>query len=176
MAIVILATSAVMLITDQALAQGGVVSRRRSRRSRSATRAADQPAAQKSADPFARALPGWLRVSSIPYGCRLPAGFAGVKLQHRLDLAGNLNRWNPDRILAVKGLGLVVLTALGMLIGAASRCGSSSSQAASGAAGFFPAGPAAVQRGPEAAGAYPGSRSRRSMDMLTMPRRGGPRL
>jgi tight adherence protein C len=59
------------------------------------------------------ALPGWLRW----LGLRLsPSGIA-AKLRHRLDLAGNPGRWTPDRILAVKGLGLVVLGALGVLYG-----------------------------------------------------------
>ena len=90
------------------------------------------PAAQKSADPFA-ALPGWLRALALRMS---PAGFAG-KLQHRLDLAGNPDRWNPDRILAVKGLGLVVLAALGMLIGSASPLRLIVFAAVGGAAGFF---------------------------------------
>jgi tight adherence protein C len=71
-------------------------------------------AAQKPADPFA--LPGWLRALSLRLS---PAGFA-AKLQYRLDLAGNPDGWNPDRILGAKGLGLVVLAALGLLIGSAS--------------------------------------------------------
>jgi tight adherence protein C len=89
-------------------------------------------AAQKSADPFA-ALPGWLRAMALWMS---PAGFA-VKLQHRLDVAGNPDRWNPDRILAAKGLGLVVLAALGMLIGASSPLLFTVCAAVGGAAGFF---------------------------------------
>ena len=59
------------------------------------------------------ALPGWLRW----LGLRLsPSGIA-AKLRHKLDLAGNPGRWTPDRILAVKGLGLVLLGALGVLYG-----------------------------------------------------------
>ena len=90
------------------------------------------PAAQKSADPFA-ALPGWLRALALRMS---PAGFV-AKLQHRLDLAGNPDRWNPDRILGVKGLGLVVLAALGMLIGSASPLRLVIFGAVGGAAGFF---------------------------------------
>jgi tight adherence protein C len=67
----------------------------------------------KAVDPFA-ALPGWLRGLALRLS---PTGIA-AKLQRRLDIAGNPSRWNPDRVLAVKGLGLVVLGALGMLIGA----------------------------------------------------------
>ena len=90
------------------------------------------PAAQKSADPFA-ALPGWLRALALRMS---PTGFAG-KLQHRLDLAGNPDRWNPDRILAVKGLGLVLLTALGVLIGSASPLRLIVCAAVGGGIGFF---------------------------------------
>jgi tight adherence protein C len=90
------------------------------------------PAAEKSADPFG-ALPGWLRALALRMS---PAGFAG-KLQHRLDLAGNPDRWNPDRILAVKGLGLVVLTGLGMLIGSSSPLRLIVGAAVGGGIGFF---------------------------------------
>jgi tight adherence protein C len=90
------------------------------------------PAAQQSADPLA-ALPGWLRALALRMS---PAGFA-AKLQYRLDIAGNPDRWNPDRILAVKGLGLVVLAALGMLMGASSPLWLFVFAAVGGAAGFF---------------------------------------
>lgn len=69
-------------------------------------------AAQDPGDRFL-ALPGWLRALAI----RLSPSGVTARLQHRLDLAGNPERWNPDRILAAKGLGLVVLGALGMLFG-----------------------------------------------------------
>jgi tight adherence protein C len=59
------------------------------------------------------ALPGWLRRLALRLS---PSGFTET-LQRRLDLAGNPARWNPDRVLAVKGLGLVVLGALGGLYG-----------------------------------------------------------
>jgi tight adherence protein C len=55
---------------------------------------------------------GWLR----DLASRLSPTTAGG-LQHRLDLAGNPARWTPDRFLAVKGLGLVVLAVLGALSG-----------------------------------------------------------
>jgi tight adherence protein C len=89
-------------------------------------------AAKQSADPLA-ALPGWLRALALRMS---PAGFA-VKLQHRLDLAGNPDRWNPDRVLAVKGLGLVVLAALGMLIGSRSPLMLIICAAVGGGVGFF---------------------------------------
>jgi tight adherence protein C len=89
------------------------------------------PAAQKSADPLA--LPRWLRALSLRMS---PAGFA-VKLQYRLDVAGNPDGWNPDRILGVKGLGLVVLAAIGMLMGASSPLRLVVFGAVGGGAGFF---------------------------------------
>lgn len=58
-------------------------------------------------------LPGWLRSLAV----RLSPAGVGAKLQHRLDLAGNPGRWTPDRILAVKGLGLTALAMLGALYG-----------------------------------------------------------
>lgn len=59
------------------------------------------------------ALPGWLRWLAL----RLSPSGIHAKLKHRLDLAGNPGRWTPDRLLAVKGLGLVVLGTLGVLYG-----------------------------------------------------------
>jgi len=71
------------------------------------------PGATEKASPLG-ALPGWMRALAL----RLSSSGIAAKLQHRLDLAGNPGRWNPDRVLAAKGLGLVVLAAIGMLIGA----------------------------------------------------------
>ena len=65
----------------------------------------------KAADPVG-ALPRWMRALAL----RLSPGTAG-KLQHRLDLAGNPERWNPDRVLAAKGSGLVAFAAIGMIAG-----------------------------------------------------------
>jgi tight adherence protein C len=59
-------------------------------------------------------LPGWLRGLALRLS---PAGIT-TRLQRGLDLAGNPARWNPDRLLAVKGLGLVGFAALGVLYGA----------------------------------------------------------
>jgi len=70
-------------------------------------------AAGKHSDPFAT-LPGWLRGLALRLS---PAGIT-AKLQRRLDLAGNPPRWNPDRVLAVKGLGLVLFAAFGVFFGA----------------------------------------------------------
>jgi tight adherence protein C len=75
------------------------------------TRHAPSPAPEAS-DPLA-ALPGWVRGLAVRLS---PSGITST-LQRRLDLAGNPARWTPDRILAVKGLGLLVLGGLGGLYG-----------------------------------------------------------
>jgi tight adherence protein C len=69
-------------------------------------------AAPGVSDPLA-ALPGWVRGLAVRLS---PAGITST-LQRRLDLAGNPARWTPDRILAVKGLGLLALGGLGGLYG-----------------------------------------------------------
>jgi tight adherence protein C len=69
-------------------------------------------AARAAADPFAT-VPGWVRGLAV----RLSPDGITTTLQRRLDLAGNPARWTPDRILAVKGLGLLLLGALGALYG-----------------------------------------------------------
>src|SRR5260370_18794425 len=66
--------------------------------------------AESGSDLFG-ALPGWLR----SLAGRLSPSSSSGSLQRRLDLAGNPARWTPDRILAVKGLGLVVLGMVGGL-------------------------------------------------------------
>lgn len=65
------------------------------------------------------ALPGWLRTLALRLS---PTGLA-ASLQRRLDLAGNPPAWNADRILAAKGLGLLVLGGLGGLYGLAHSVG-----------------------------------------------------
>ena len=69
-------------------------------------------AAREAADPFA-AVPGWVRGLAVRLS---PSGISST-LQRRLDLAGNPERWTPDRILAAKGLALLVLGVLGGLYG-----------------------------------------------------------
>jgi tight adherence protein C len=69
------------------------------------------PGAAEDSAPVA--LPGWLRGLAL----RLSPSGIEATLQHRLDVAGNPGRWTPDRILAVKGLGLIALAMLGALFG-----------------------------------------------------------
>ena len=59
------------------------------------------------------ALPGWMRNLAL----RLSPSGIGGSLQRRLNLAGNPGRWTPDRILAVKGLGLLGFAVIGALYG-----------------------------------------------------------
>jgi tight adherence protein C len=54
-------------------------------------------------------LPNWLPGMAV----RLSPAGARNSMQRRLDLAGNPQRWTPDRMLTVKGLGLVVLGSVG---------------------------------------------------------------
>ncbi|MCX2952161.1 type II secretion system F family protein [Lentzea sp. NEAU-D7] len=63
--------------------------------------------------PDAVVSPSWLRSIALRLS---PAGVAS-RLQHRLDLAGNPVTWTPDRVLAAKGLGLLLGLGLGGLLG-----------------------------------------------------------
>ena len=72
--------------------------------------ARDTPADDK-ADPLR--LPDWLEKIAVWLS---PAGIASI-MQRRLDVAGNPQGWTTDRILAVKGLGLLALGLLGALFG-----------------------------------------------------------
>jgi tight adherence protein C len=70
----------------------------------------DAPETGKS-DPLK--LPEWLESLAVRLS---PAGIASI-MQRRLDVAGNPQGWTIDRMLAVKGLGLLTLGALGALYG-----------------------------------------------------------
>jgi tight adherence protein C len=78
-------------------------------------------------------LPGWLRSLAVRLS---PSGVAEA-LQHRLDLAGNPGVWTPDRILACKGLGMLVLGVLAGLYGLPSIGWLVVAAGAGGAFGFF---------------------------------------
>src|ERR1700722_12563170 len=58
-------------------------------------------------------LPDWLPSVAV----RLSPASARSSLQRRLDVAGNPERWTPDRVLASKVLCLVVFGAVGALLG-----------------------------------------------------------
>jgi len=57
--------------------------------------------------------PGWLATLAIRLS---PSGVAD-RLERRLDLAGNPRGWTVDRVLAVKGLALVMIGTLGAALG-----------------------------------------------------------
>jgi tight adherence protein C len=57
-------------------------------------------------------LPGWLPDMAV----RLSPDGARSSIQRRLDVAGNPEGWTPDRMLACKALGLVVLGSIGALL------------------------------------------------------------
>jgi tight adherence protein C len=61
----------------------------------------------------AHSSPGWLRQIAARLS---PAGVTAT-LQRKLDLAGNPPTWTPDRVLAAKGLGLLLGAGLGALLG-----------------------------------------------------------
>ena len=71
----------------------------------------DTAGASKQADPYQ--IPDWMRRLAVRLS---PDGVATV-MQRRLDIAGNPKGWTSDRMLAVKGLGLVALGLLGALYG-----------------------------------------------------------
>ena len=79
------------------------------------------------------ALPGWAAVLAL----RLSTSSATSTLQRRLDLAGNPPAWTTDRILAVKGLGMLALGALFSVYGLHSVALLILCAFAGGLAGFF---------------------------------------
>lgn len=84
-------------------------------------------------DSQAPTAPPWL----IGIGRRLSPAGTVAKLQRRLDIAGNPERWNTDRIFAVKAMGLVGLAGLGLLIGLHDPAVAVLTVGIGGLAGFF---------------------------------------
>jgi tight adherence protein C len=78
-------------------------------------------------------LPAWARTLAL----RLSPSGVAAKLQRRLDLAGNPQGWTADRILALKGLGLLGGVLLGSLYGVHSPARLIVAAAIGAAAGFF---------------------------------------
>jgi tight adherence protein C len=83
--------------------------------------------------PAVTSLPSWSRSLATRLS---PAGIT-VTLQRRLDLAGNSPRWTADRILAVKGMGLVIFGFFGAAYGLNNFGLLVISAATGGAIGFF---------------------------------------
>ena len=92
-----------------------------------------QPVAAAGAAGASTTLPGWLRVLAL----RLSPASITSSLQRRLNVAGNPAGWSADRILAVKGLALMVLAAVGALFGLHSIGVLVLAVVLGGAAGFF---------------------------------------
>jgi tight adherence protein C len=74
-------------------------------------RYAREKSAGVAREPFT--LPQWLENLAVRLS---PGGIASI-MQRRLDVAGNPPGWTTDRLLAVKGLGLITLAVLGCLYG-----------------------------------------------------------
>jgi len=81
----------------------------------------------------APAAPPWL----AGIGRRLSASGTVARLQRRLDIAGNPERWNTDRLFAVKAMGLIGLAGLGLLIGLHDATVAIPAIGLGGLAGFF---------------------------------------
>ena len=78
-------------------------------------------------------LPDWARNLAVRLS---PAGVAG-SLQRRLDLAGNPGSWTADRILALKGIAILIGAAIGVLFGVHRPALAIVYAAIAGAIGFF---------------------------------------
>lgn len=87
-----------------------------------------------ASDPFVRSPV--LRFTAALAMQLSPAGSLG-SVQKRLDVAGNPGRWTPERILSVKGLGLLVGGAVAGALGLSNGLGVSVFFALAGAAGGF---------------------------------------
>ena len=71
-------------------------------------READPPFADRVVVPLLRRFAG--------LGRRLAPGGQAERLRHKLELAGSPPRWDADRVLAFKGLGLVLFAVLGLAL------------------------------------------------------------
>jgi tight adherence protein C len=70
-------------------------------------------------------------------GRRLSPSGTLAKVQRRLDIAGNPERWSTDRLFAVKAMGLIGLAVLGLLIGLHDPAVAVLAIVLGGVAGFF---------------------------------------
>ena len=96
-------------------------------------RAPSRSAARRPASGKPMELPGWARALAL----RLSPSNVAVSMQRRLDLAGNPAAWSADRILALKGLGLLAGVVLGVLYGLHNPGLAIVAAAVGGGCGFF---------------------------------------
>lgn len=123
-----LAIAMVVVAVAPAGAKGGSIA--------GATAVIEQRYAQQTGageDAQVPAAPPWL----AGIGRRLSSAGTVARLQHRLDIAGNPERWNTDRLFAVKGMGLIGLAGLGLLIGLHNATMAVPAIGIGGVAGFF---------------------------------------
>ncbi len=66
--------------------------------------------------PFAERILAPLRARALGLGKRVSGADAGSRIQHKLDLAGNPPKWNPDRVIASKVIGAFVGIVVGFLV------------------------------------------------------------
>ena len=66
--------------------------------------------------PFGERILVPLQAKALSIGKRFTGADSTSRLQHKLDLAGNPPKWNPDRVIAFKVIGAVVGLLVGFLI------------------------------------------------------------
>lgn len=116
---IFLATATVVVVLGTSLTRRQQVSRSMGALQTAAPTAAAREPVPSFAD---RVLtPGLGRLSGVAR--RFSPSGVNEKLQRRLDLAGNPVRWDPERVLAFKTLGLLALGSLGLLFGASRGVG-----------------------------------------------------
>jgi tight adherence protein C len=93
------------------------------------------PVPRSGIDP-SQPLPSFYKRFSALASRLTPANY-GRSLQHKLDLAGNPRGWAAERVLALKGIGLIAGLLLGLAIGAQHGIGVLFFPLIGGAAGFF---------------------------------------
>jgi tight adherence protein C len=66
--------------------------------------------------PFGERILVPLQAKALSVGKRFTGADSTSRIQHKLDLAGNPPKWNPDRVIAFKVIGAVVGLSVGFLI------------------------------------------------------------
>jgi tight adherence protein C len=66
--------------------------------------------------PFGERILAPLQARALTVGKRFTGADSTTRIQHKLDLAGNPPKWNPDRVIAFKVIGAVLGLVIGFLI------------------------------------------------------------